>query len=250
MVTCRHSPVLVLRSLKELIAQYEGFTLDENSFLVTFVLTGKTFDGRNLLHLQRFCEGKAYRTLCQARAAGQNRSISVDPPAVEVTTLEVPVFLRDRAASLVEALKMQSWLAHQCRTEFHSLGEAIRGLQSSLSCAQLEKVRCCAYDYEANVARHQGLTMSGYMTSSLIVSQPCEEIFDANSAVASSSHIPTFQIHDDNSSCGEFEWDIFEDLDAHCDTPLPKKRKVELNYVSAAHMDVSGRRRALIEHGN
>eukprot|EP00746_Dinoflagellata_sp_MGD_P093645 gnl/MRDRNA2_/MRDRNA2_37049_c0_seq1.p1 gnl/MRDRNA2_/MRDRNA2_37049_c0~~gnl/MRDRNA2_/MRDRNA2_37049_c0_seq1.p1 ORF type:complete len:360 (+),score=59.40 gnl/MRDRNA2_/MRDRNA2_37049_c0_seq1:46-1080(+) len=127
--------------------------LDSENLQVHCTLNGKFYDGRNILHLERFVCGKAYQRMLKVRhdAVSNIPCHDVLGPAVQIG---VPKNIAGRVSAVATALAWQEHLSSALGVSCHSLGEAIALAAGRLDCSSLEAVRSVAT--LANVNKHTG----------------------------------------------------------------------------------------------
>ena len=145
-----------LCAAQSFVDRHPQFSLAVDSLSVLCGITGKTLDGRNMVHLERYVTGRAFRTASAAEALRAPFRGGLDLPtysgSTDLSWIPVPRGLCDRVVALTEALKLHASLSSFFGQEFHTLGAAIRVAAPLLSASALAAAWGTAH--QANCARH------------------------------------------------------------------------------------------------
>ena len=153
-----HLPSMPKVSRDVLIGKLVAFTAEHHHFELHYVslqvrckLGSKVFDGRNLLHLQRFILGRQYNDML---LAVEYRDVVIDlkPLQLPMVAHQVPACIADRITCISEALILHARISQQLQTPFHTLAAAI--CAGSISLGHENIVPLCLVASAANRARH------------------------------------------------------------------------------------------------
>ena len=109
------------------------------------------FDGRNLLHLQRFILGRQYNAML---LAVEYRDVVIDLKPIQLPMFahQVPACIADRITCISEALILHARISQQLQIPFHTLGAAITAGSISLGLENMAPLGLVAT--ATNRARH------------------------------------------------------------------------------------------------
>ena len=141
--------------LEAFIQVHSGFLLDATSLVVVWTPGNKSFDGRNVLHLERFVTGRMFLTYQSSREICMGGPCVIDFSGVEMVRINVPKALERRVLHVADALAMHAAITENLGISCHTLGDAIRCAKQHLTVDMASQAREVAW--KANQARHVGL---------------------------------------------------------------------------------------------
>ena len=143
-----------LALLRSLLANEPSLHLDERTLRVHDVITNKTLDGRNLLHLERYLVGKPRRTATLARLACSSPFSPVDSlfESPIITSIAVPAEVAERLVPIAESLLLHLRIERLTGVHMNSVGSAVAALPVNLDADTLAQLKSIVT--AGNAARH------------------------------------------------------------------------------------------------
>lgn len=138
--------------------QHPGMSFCPVSSSVRCAFNGKSYDARNRLHIERFVQGKQYKSLLRLASLKDGSRIACPDFRQDTVMISVPRSIANRASVLANALALHHHLCSSLQESFHTLGEALKFSQARLAPDDYQMGLQIAAS--ANLARHANLHCS------------------------------------------------------------------------------------------